>query len=60
MLHRLKPPILVATVGVALAFLAVATLRNAAPEIAAAAIILSVMIAGAGVGASVGPQHRRR
>jgi hypothetical protein len=61
MLHRLKPPILVTIVAVALACLAVVTLRNAAPQIAAAVIILLVMLAGVGVGASVtapDPRHR--
>jgi len=62
MLHRLKPPILVTIAAIALACVAVVTLRDAAPEIAGAVILLLVVIAGAGVGAGAdsGPQQRRR
>ena len=59
MLHRLKPPILVTIAAVVLACVAVATLRDAAPQIVAATIVLLAMVAGIGVGASVAsPRHR--
>ena len=61
MLHRLKPPILLTIAAVVLACIAVATLRDASPQIVAATIVLLAMLAGVGVGASVaspGPRHR--
>lgn len=57
-MHRLAP--LVTLIGVILACVVTVTLRNADPELAGAAIVASVLIAGIGVGASVGSQSPRR
>lgn len=49
--HRL--PLILTAIAVALACLTPVVLRSADPELAGAAILISVLVAGAGVGASV-------
>jgi hypothetical protein len=59
MLHRLNAPVLVTVAAVLALGVAMVTLRDAAPEIVAAVIVVLVMIAGAGVGATVISQSPR-
>ncbi len=53
MRHRFRPPLLLTVAAVILLFVAIATLRDAPSDITAAVIVLLVMLAGVGIGASV-------
>jgi hypothetical protein len=53
MRHRFRPPLLLTLAAVILLFVVIATLRDASPNITAAVIVLLVMLAGVGIGASV-------
>ena len=59
MLRRFNLPLLITALAMVLLCVAMLALRHAAPEIAAAVILVLVVIAGAGVGASLTPQSPR-
>ena len=53
MARHFRPPLLITVAAVILLFVAMATLRDASANITAAVIVLLVMLAGIGIGASV-------